>query len=225
MKNLIVHPKDPTTNFLSPIYASLTNKTIVRGGITKSELRELIESHDRVIMLGHGSPYGLLNLCQFPDAGSYIIDDSMVSLLINKSNCMYIWCYSDQFVKRHGLNGLCSEMFISEVGETIYNGFEDIGWDLINQSNEGFARIISKYLNEPMEILYQKLLYEYELIARTNPIARFNLERIYLLIREPIKRLLSINDCRMDCHNQNGVRNHRSQINLGSSAKNIIFIF
>jgi hypothetical protein len=180
MKNLIVHPKDPTTNFLSPIYASLTNKTIVRGGITKSELRDLIESHDRVLMLGHGSPYGLLNHGQFPDAGLLIIDDSMVLPLKNKANSIFIWCNADQFVQRHGLSGLCTGMFISEVGEAIYYGFNNMDWDLINQSNEGFARIIAKYLNEPMETLYQKSVYEYELFARTNPIARFNLERLYL---------------------------------------------
>ena len=53
-------------------------------------------------------------------------------------------------------------------------------WDMIDSSNERFAWILSKYLNEPIEILYQKLRNEYELIARTNPIARFNLERLYL---------------------------------------------
>lgn len=58
MKNLIIHPEDPTTTFLSPIYANLKNKTVIKGGITKSELRELIDSHDRVLMLGHGSTFG-----------------------------------------------------------------------------------------------------------------------------------------------------------------------
>ena len=80
MKSLILHPQDPTTSFLSQIYEPLTNKTIIRGCISKSVLRKLIESHDRVLMLGHGSPYGLLNRSQFPDAGLYIIDDSMVLL-------------------------------------------------------------------------------------------------------------------------------------------------
>jgi hypothetical protein len=75
--------------------------------------------------------------------------------------------------------------------EANYYGFDDMNWDMIDQSNDRFASIVSKYLNEPMEILYQKLLYEYELIARTNPIARFNLERLYLACsgtnRNPIK--------------------------------------
>jgi hypothetical protein len=71
-------------------------------------------------------------------------------------------------------------MFISEVGEGFYYGFDDLDLNMIDQSNERFASVVSKYLNEPMEILYQKLLYEYDLLARTNPIARFNLERLYL---------------------------------------------
>ena len=190
MKNLIIHPEDPTTTFLSQIYAPLTNKTVIRGGIPKSEIPKLIESHDRVLMLGHGSPYGLLNAGQFPDAGSYIIDDSMVSALRNKTNSLFIWCHADQFVQRHGLSGFYSAMFISEVGEAFYYGFDDVDWGLIDQSNDRFAAIVSKYLNEPMEILYQKLLYEYELIARTNPIARFNLARLYLTCSGTNKNLV-----------------------------------
>lgn len=56
MKTLIIHPEDPTTSFLSQIYALLTNKTIITGGITKPELWKLIESHDRTLLLGHGTP-------------------------------------------------------------------------------------------------------------------------------------------------------------------------
>ena len=182
MKNLIVHPKDPTTNFLSPIYASLTNKTIVRGRITKSELRELIESHDRVLMLGHGSPYGLLNHGQFPDAGLFIIDDSMALTLKNKRDNVYIWCNADQFVRKHRLTGLNSGMFISEGMEASYYGFDNVDWGLIDQSNDRFASSVSKYINQPIEVLYQKLVYNYELLARSNPIARFNLERLYLTL-------------------------------------------
>ena len=135
MKNLIIHPEDHTTTLLSQIYATLTNKTIIRGGISKPELLKLIESHDRVIMLGHGSPYGLLNRGQFPDAGFYIIDDSMVLPLKNKISSVFIWCNADQFVQRHGLAGVNCGMFISEVQEAEYYGFDNMDWDLIDQSN------------------------------------------------------------------------------------------
>ena len=180
MKYLIIHPKDPTTTFLSKIYAHLKDKTEVNGGITKSELREVIESHDRIILLGHGSPCGLLSRGQFPDAGLYIIDLSMVPAFKEKSNCMYIWCYADQFVHRHGLSGLCSGMFISELREAGYFGFDKINYSLIDQSNKKFSFILSEYIDEPIDVLYKKLANEYKLLASMYPIAKFNVERIYI---------------------------------------------
>jgi hypothetical protein len=179
MKTLIVHPKDKTTDFLSPIYADLEDKTVITGGITKPEVQKFIESHDRVLMLGHGSPFGLMNPNQFPDAGFYIVDESMVSALKNKSNSIFIWCYANQFVQRHGLEGLNCAMFLSETKEADYYGIDNIEGDLIDQSNERFVSIVSKYINEPLRVLYQKLVFEYYLLAKINPIARFNIERLY----------------------------------------------
>ncbi len=103
MKTLIVHPEDKTTEFLTAIYANLNKKTVIKGGVSKSELRELIEVHDRVLLLGHGSPYGLLSRGQFSDAGLYIVDESMVTSLKNKSNSIFIWCHADQFVRKHSV--------------------------------------------------------------------------------------------------------------------------
>jgi hypothetical protein len=180
MKNLIIHPKDHTTNFLSQIYTPLSNKTVINGGVTKYELRKLIEIHDRVIMLGHGSPYGLMSVGQFPEAGFHIVDESMVELLKEKPDNIFIWCHADQFVQRHGLSGLCSAMFVSEIGEAICYGFDEIDWDLIDESNDGFASILGKFINEPVPIIYSRLFLEYGLLAKTNPIAKFNLERLYL---------------------------------------------
>ena len=99
MSVLIIHPKDPSTNFLIPIYASISNKTVIHGGIGKNELRELIRSHDRIIILGHGTNLGLLSVGQFPDIGSYIIDSSFIELLSVKKDNIFIWCDADQFVR------------------------------------------------------------------------------------------------------------------------------
>ena len=104
----------------------------------------------------------------------------MVSALKNKSNSIYIWCHADKFVNKYGLSGFCTGMFISENREKNYYGFYNIEEYLIDQSNDQFVSVLSKYINEPLNVLYQKLLREYELIARTNPIARFNIERLYL---------------------------------------------
>ncbi|MDO9255750.1 MAG: hypothetical protein Q7U54_09585 [Bacteroidales bacterium] len=114
MKPLIVHPKDETTKFLTGIYATLTSKTVITGGITKAELQKHIDSHDQVIMLGHGSPIELLSVNQFPDCGSYVIDGSMVESLRKKSNNIFIWCHADQFV--HSLQGFFSGMLSARPG-------------------------------------------------------------------------------------------------------------
>ncbi len=189
MKTLVIHPADHTTEFLMEIYANLKNKTVINGGIPKLGLRKLIETHDRIFMLGHGSPWGLLSVGQFPNTNGYIIDDSMAVELKEKTSNLYIWCHADQFVRRHGLSGLNSGMFISEVVESIIYGFEYVDWTTVEKSNEIFVHIVSKYINEPMGVLYERLIYEYSLLARTNPIAKFNLERLYCNSPSPKKNL------------------------------------
>lgn len=178
MKTLVIHPEDKTTEFLTAIYANLSNKTVIKGGVSKPELRKVMEENDRIIMLGHGSPFGLLSRYQFTDTGLYVIDESMEFPLRNKSSSIFIWCYADQFVQRHQLSGLCTGMFISELGEAAYWEFEGIDQGLIDESNSLFASIVSKYINEPLDTLYNMLLIDYNLLAKTNPIAKFNLDRI-----------------------------------------------
>jgi len=180
MSTLIIHPKDHTTDFLKPIYAPILNKTIVTGGVTKHELRELIENHDRIIMLGHGSPWGLMSKGQFNYGGNYIIDLTMVDLLSQKKDNIYIWCNANQFVLKNQLSGFFSGMFISELEEANYYDLWDLEQKTIEESNDFFAEIVSKYINEPLKILYQNVIQEYWFLAQTNPIAQFNMERLYI---------------------------------------------
>jgi len=84
---LITHPKDPTTKFLERLYHYLPNKTVITGGVPKSELRKKIERGDpgdRLIFCGHGCGNGLFGAGQFPDADGLIIDESFVDSLRNK---------------------------------------------------------------------------------------------------------------------------------------------
>ena len=138
-------------------------------------------------MMGHGTPYGLLSVDQFPDIGAHIIDESMVRILKVKTENIFIWCNADIFVKCNYLDGLCSGMFISGEEESICYGFEDIDRRLIEESNIGFALIMGKYIDEPIDVLYRNLVFEYGLLAKTNPIAKFNLERFHLEINRTYK--------------------------------------
>jgi len=184
MKTLIIHPSDPSTKFLTGIYSTLTNKTVITGDITKVELRKHIDDHDRVFMLGHGSPMGLLSVNQFPDCGSYIIDGSMVESLRNKTNNIFVWCDADQFVHQHSLQGFYTGMFISELCEAWCIDFLDIDQDCITVSNNGFSAVVSNHLNERLDVFYKNVIAEYGVLAKRNPIALFNLKRLYLTISE-----------------------------------------
>ena len=180
MKTLIIHPADPSTSFLDIIYAPIENKTVITGGISKSEVQQLIREHDRVMMMGHGSPNGLFSVGKFSGANGLIIDHTTVSLLKEKDNSVFIWCWASEFVKNYKLSGFSSGMFISEVGEAAYCGLPNTQQGEVDESNYGFVNIISKHINQSTEIIYENVKKEYGLIAHNgNQVAVYNNKRLY----------------------------------------------
>jgi hypothetical protein len=143
MKNLVIHPKDESTQFLDIVYNPIPNKTIITGGVTKKEVNDLIETHDRVVMCGHGSPFGLFSVGQFKQNIGYIIDSFSVNVLKEKDNSIFIWCNADRFVKSHNLKGFYSGMFISEVQEASWcKVFAN--QEIVDESNYGFCNLLSE---------------------------------------------------------------------------------
>ena len=181
---LIIHPLDHSTIFLCGIYASLPDKTVITGGMTKAEVQEQIRGHDRIMMLGHGSQLGLFSVGRFPDACPYIIDSATVRSLRSKANSVYIWCNADSFMREHALTGFFSGMFCSEMSECRYFGVESTQ-DLVDESNYGFSEIVAKHLDEPPVVFYKNVLHEYGRLARRNPVAEYNHSRLYLNLLEP----------------------------------------
>ena len=72
-KTLVIHPEDPTTDFLKNIYQGM-GFTEIRRNFNSIELKALISEHDRIIMLGHGFHLGLL------DHFKIVIDDSYAQI-------------------------------------------------------------------------------------------------------------------------------------------------
>lgn len=179
MKTLIIHPADDSTTFLDIVYAPIQDKTVITGGITKTEVMKLIQEHDRVMMMGHGSPGGLFSCGQFGTSGGYIIDQSAVPYLKSKNNSVFIWCNADKFVDTYKLEGFYSGMFISEVGEAYYCGLPGTEQDQVDESNYGFVNILSKYINEDKNSIHEKVTKEYGLIAEENAVALYNNNRLY----------------------------------------------
>ncbi len=184
MKNLIIHPADASTDFLKPIYANISNAIILNGGASKDQVKELMTQHDRVIMLGHGSPFGLFSIGQFIGNNGYIVDSTMVDVL-KHVECISIWCNADQFMIKHGLNGFYSGMFISEVGEAMYCGLPGTPQETVDASNHYFAQLLGEVINEPLSAINDYVTDNYGLLTEDNPVALYNYNRLYL--REQLK--------------------------------------
>jgi hypothetical protein len=180
MKTLIIHPEDRSTDFLKYIYRHLDDATVVTKNISRGTLHELIGSHDQIVMLGHGSPSGLFNVARVGD-GAFAVGRSEVPLLQDKQ-CIFIWCHADQFVRQHGLKGLSSGMFISEVLEAVYCGV-DGSQEQVTKSNYMFAGALGTALTatEDYQQILEQVTREYEVLAPENQVAQYNLERWQLI--------------------------------------------
>ena len=185
MKILIIHPEDNSTDFLTSIYDNLggfpnyDEVTIVRSGLTKDEINKQIEKHDRIMMMGHGSPNGLFSVGRFAEAWGYVVDQTTVPLLQNKE-CIFIWCNADQFVNKHNLKGFYSGMFVSEVSEAAYCGMPNTPRSIVEESNDFFAKEFGLVSDKPLIEAYEYIKDVYGILTENNPVAKYNHYRLYL---------------------------------------------
>lgn len=177
---LIIHPKDQTTTFLNDVYANIEKKTVIQNGLSREELIDLMKTHDRIMMMGHGSPYGLFSVGQFVKTPMYLIDKEIAGILEMKKNNIFIWCYASSFMESLSLSGFGTGMFISEVDEAIVCGLDDINQEMVDESNWLFVNEISKYINLNTSAIYEKMIEgDYQRLAEINPVAKYNFERLY----------------------------------------------
>lgn len=168
MKTLVIHPDDHTTRFLNKIYKD-KDWTIITHNISHHQLYREIMDHDRIIMLGHGTPQGLIG------HGRYIITSKLVYLLRDKY-CICIWCNADEFVKKYELKGLYSGMIISETDEAYYFGVTHT-LDHIKESNKLFTNALTESIGSDNIIDSFKGLYNN--VSNPNPIISYNENNLY----------------------------------------------
>ena len=73
---LVIHSDDRSTDMLKAVYEGKGYDVINDLGISDEEVVEQIKSHDKIIMLGHGTPYGLISWNRAAGEVRYIINDS-----------------------------------------------------------------------------------------------------------------------------------------------------
>ena len=168
---LVIHPKDKTTTFLKDIYCDNKDWNVVEDA-TPEELVKLINEHDRIIMMGHGSPFGLF-ATGFQSRG-YIIHEGFVPYLKEKK-LVGIWCNADQFFNRYELPGFYTGMIISEVMEAFYCRVLSNQTE-VTESNVLFAKSIKEaILNEDNMLTELKSKYTTEV----NPVIGYNMKNLY----------------------------------------------
>lgn len=167
MKTLVIHPKDVTTDFLSKIYLD-KDWYVISDNISKSGLKSQIKSHDRIIMLGHGTSDGLIG------HGRLIIDSSLVYLLREK-DCVGIWCNADMFFSKYNLKGFYTGMIISEYDEALMFSLYPFTNSQISESNELFSSCIKESIDS--DNMLENVLLMYKMCD--NPIVDFNNKNIY----------------------------------------------
>ena len=175
-KTLVIHLADKTTDFLKIIYKDhLKDWTIVNdGNISNKDLVELIKSHDRIIMMGHGVPSGLIN----PQRFGLIINDTHADLLKTKET-ISIWCNSDKYFKKHNIKGFHTGMIISEVAEASYVlGETPLNEEETLNNMNAFATIINQCIEEEPHKMKDYILKNYTF---KDNVTKFNRENIIVL--------------------------------------------
>lgn len=183
--NLIIHPEDPSTSFLKPIYEKIDgdDKIVVDKKTDPDKLIKLMEKSDRVLAMGHGCPNGLFSINMFSGSkykSFYALDDNSVDALKSKDQNIYIWCHANGFVDYHNLKGFYSGMFISEVVEAKVCGLFEASQEMVDESNNSFSQIVGDHISLPKEDLYIQVAKLYGEIAKHNMVAKYNLERLFV---------------------------------------------
>ena len=169
MKTLCIHPRDRTTDFLKLIYKDKDWTIINDPDISNEDLVAAIKAHDRIIMMGHGLPGGLLN----PKRFGYLINSSHVPLLKTKQT-VSIWCYSSDFFDDYNIHdgNLHTGMVISEVGEALgVLGECPFTEEEMLENMNLYAKTIGECIDMPFKEAREYFLEHYN---GTDSVSRFN---------------------------------------------------
>ena len=171
---LVIHPKDKTTDCLSVIYEGKGWDVIRDYDTPLKEVWKQIRTHKRIVMLGHGTPDGLLaggkvsyigfdnrEWTYFTRFHHYIVREEMLNLLSTKETYS-IWCNSDKFFEKKGIKGFHTGMIISEVSEEKYILDKVVlSEEEMAKNMELFCGTCAKYFDLPPEEAQKKILEEY----------------------------------------------------------------
>ena len=185
-ETLVIHPYDESTEDLYMIYQDSSYDVIRDPDTSSDDIEKAIESHSKIIMLGHGTQFGLFAPTSESQFGRYIIDDSFADLLRTKET-ISVWCNSDEFFRMHRIPGFHTGMIVSEayeaelVGcyETYENETDDDFQLRIRKNLNHLARLMRESINLPPVEMRDYILERYT--SEDDSVIRFNRRNILVL--------------------------------------------
>lgn len=177
-KVLVIHPDDRSTDMLKAVYEGKGYDVVNDPGISDEAVVEMIKSHDKIIMLGHGNPFGLISWNRATSEVRYIINDSHAELLKTKETYS-MWCHSDEFFESHGMKGFHSGMIISEEMEARMYGIIEFNDEEIAESMMPLMYAMHDTIE--MEDLQEMKRIILERYNANDPVTWFNRKNIFIL--------------------------------------------
>lgn len=164
----------PDAAVLSRIYEGLDNVTVYRNRSKSNNKRILrITGDEPVMLLGHGTPQGLLNVSQ----NGFAVGAEHVEWLRNRP-IIGIFCYASEFADKYNLHGFFTSMFISNMEEALFEQrYENATDENISEQDILFCDRIHRLIadNTPLEQWPTILQGQADLSL---PFVRFNYEAL-----------------------------------------------
>ena len=173
---LVIHViSTEDTKMFKCLYTEIDAKVLVHPS-KKDGKRAIIEEKDCVMLIGHGTEYGLLN----ERLNGFLVGPDMVQFLRGKT-VIGIWCYAGNFAQKYDLNGFFTSNFISNIDELIDCGFSRFNEDedTISVENFLFSCRINEYLREKVPLCEWVDKLQDSVKDDKQPFVRYNYEALY----------------------------------------------
>lgn len=175
---LVIHCADNSTDMLSQIYKGKGWDVLRDGDIDKDELHQLLQSHDRIVCLGHGTSGGLINV----QGGGTVIGAPEAPYLKDKK-LFVIWCNADGYFNAHniGKGQFITGNMPSEVWECRAAGCGEISKELMLENitywSKLCADVVERALNGDAQGAVDYVRDKYIEKYGDHPVTIYNAER------------------------------------------------
>lgn len=177
---LVIHPYDPSTEFLDVLYDGQEGVRRIRGEESRNRLGSILyhlPPVEPVMLLGHGSPSGLFRL---EDGGNGLYVGKSFAYSLRKHPVIGVFCHANRFAENTRLHGLFSGMIVSEPEEALEYRIPATAGEL-ERENRIFAETLAGFLRAGIPYREIPLLMKAAVGDDAPEVRKFNYNSFYFL--------------------------------------------